>query len=383
MKLAERAEKVRLARLHRVRSTFKTSTLNKLHPSTRDFRKWKKQAKKRDVEYSDSWERKHEQERIRRIRNTKSSVNTGLRKGRVKSRRAKSRRAKERDLAAAMRVVTSFGKEPKHIVRPHHHVVRVPVESCVSYEILDSRTPISKSRAAIAAKTLSKQQEKMSNPKKHVVNISTTRSTSPSVVVVSPVKRKARARREEEEEKLDLQKIREEISEERERNIEKRRQAVLSSRRSVQEKRAKAHAQRVRETARLKRQRQEADRRIEAFERAARQIEKEQEAYLMSSSERRKDMQDTKESVPKTYDESSLTATLDSLKEIETMFKKDETGVQRAACSQALKLARFADLSVDTSTLKNDEEKMEVAVEEEKQQDSVQEESCSSVDEEK
>ena len=145
----------------------------------------------------------------------------------------------------------------------------------------------------------------------------------------------------------------------------------------MQEKRA-AHAQRVRETA-SERQRQRRTT-IEAFERAARQIEKEQEAYLMSSSERRKDMQDTKESVPKTYDESSLTATLDSLKEIETMFKKDETGVQRAACSQALKLARFADLSVDTSTLKNDEEKKEVAVEEEKQ-DSVQE-SCSSVDEE-
>lgn len=75
---ARKNEKVRLKRLARVKSTFKTSTLNRLHKSTKEYLKWKSESRKRAGEHANKWETKHERERLRRLQNTKHSVNTIL-----------------------------------------------------------------------------------------------------------------------------------------------------------------------------------------------------------------------------------------------------------------------------------------------------------------
>eukprot|EP00939_MAST-03C_sp_MAST-3C-sp1_P004707 g4707.t1 len=128
-KMAKKAEKVRLGRLARVQSTFKTSRLNTLHKSTKDFQKWKANSKKRDSEYSDQWEVKHERERLRRLKTTKASVNTGGPQGKrsISPRRRKiiwnSRRDKgeithrEKRLLEAMKLIGDFRSQSVRFVQ--------------------------------------------------------------------------------------------------------------------------------------------------------------------------------------------------------------------------------------------------------------------------
>lgn len=77
-KLAKKNERIRLGRLRKVQSTFKTSTLNRLHKSTKEFQKWKANSRKRTGEHANKWEVRHERERLKRLNNTTSSVKTIL-----------------------------------------------------------------------------------------------------------------------------------------------------------------------------------------------------------------------------------------------------------------------------------------------------------------
>lgn len=179
-KMAKKAETFRLNRLRSVKSTFKTSSMNTLHPSTTYFQQWKVKAKVRSARHARRRHAKHERERIRRIRKTTSSVNTGLTTSEKKrarafigfrqSRPATSRRNKEREILEAMQLIGEFRDGVDRLVSQDGRSNQVGVVSSARqfrskkrcqtrFQILSTRTPISRARAMVAANRLRRERK--------------------------------------------------------------------------------------------------------------------------------------------------------------------------------------------------------------------------------